>query len=477
MVPAPRCGTWASMLGRLLARTPPSPPSRPSEAGKPGAAAAMLATPPFQLYPPRSRAGLDPNQPDQFVPRIMALRKAFMSQPRVARHGSLQLLELDQIRQRFGRRWPELRAKVWGILEAALARELGPDEAYVAASETLIYILRIGLIRGEVERHGQLMAAEVTERLCGAVPGGVAVRLRTMPFDFDHGLSGVASFGQLRNRIEAQGQALDDAELRLFLDHVEQLRPLFWPTIHLRKRLVSGYQLIPMIMEADGRITRLDELCGASLHGVFDAECDNWSVQQVGRILDARCSGRRHAPVLVSIHYETLAAMRLREPFLILCRQLPRISSRLLLFEIIDLPPGLPQARVRDLAAYLQPFCLTMVARLRPDAIVADHLHHSGIRAVSLRGRDLDPDRPESLQRLAMLADVGRAMTLRSLLIDVPSSRLAHLALRAGIAHLNGDGFMPPVAQPGRVFSLPRPFAPSRPKLTLELGIRQLPPN
>ena len=37
--------------------------------------------------------------------------------------------------------------------------------------------------RREVERHGELLAAEVTARLCGTLPGGAIVRVTTLPFD------------------------------------------------------------------------------------------------------------------------------------------------------------------------------------------------------------------------------------------------------------------------------------------------------
>jgi hypothetical protein len=57
---------------------------------------------------------------------------------------SLQILDFDQIRLRFGRRWPGLRQKVLGIVEAAVQREIGKDDLYVAVSETLLYLFRSG---------------------------------------------------------------------------------------------------------------------------------------------------------------------------------------------------------------------------------------------------------------------------------------------------------------------------------------------
>jgi hypothetical protein len=104
-------------------------------------------------------------------------------------------------------------------------------------------------------------------------------------FDFNHGLAGIASFEQLRNRVEAFGKALDDRELRLFLDNVGRLEPLFRPTIHFRKGLVSAYHLAPLLHEPEGRLVPVASLCPSSFNGVFDAETDNWVIQQAAAAL------------------------------------------------------------------------------------------------------------------------------------------------------------------------------------------------
>jgi hypothetical protein len=435
------------------------------------------------LYPPRTRAGLDPTKREEFLERLSALRRAYLAQAPSARASSLQIIDLDQIRRRFGTRWAQVREKALGIVESGLQREMGRDDAYVAVTETLFYLFRVGVARQDADRRARLLAADMTERLCGAIPGGVAVRLKTAPFDFAHGLAGIASFEQLRTRIEAFSRTLDDRELRLFLDNVDRAQPWFRPTIHLRKGLVSAYHLTPMLAPAPGgepgggpggeaaaKLRPLASLCPESLNGVFDAETDNWSIQQAASLLPGRGGGRgtggRAAMLLVPVRYETLAAMRFREPFLTLCRQLPRSSGRRLLFELLDLPPGLPQSRVRELMAYLKPFCLGMVARLPHDVIYAEHLVSSGIVGLSADLGGLDPEASATRETLHMLAEAARAQRMRSLLVAASSVRLCHHALRAGIDQLNGDAFMPMTAQAGRSIlagrpARPRPAAPA----------------
>ena len=263
--------------------------SRFSQQGPPPAAGAdpvaAPSGPEFTLYPPRTRVGLDPSRREEFIERVAGLRRAYLAQPAASAMSSLQILDIDQMRLRFGRRWPGLRPKVLSIVEAAIQREVGKDDLYVAVSETIFHLFRVGLKRRDAERRGRLLAAEVTERLCGTVPGGVAVRMKTVGFDFNHGLAGIASFEQLRNRVEAFGKALDDRELRLFLDNVGRLEPLFRPTIHFRKGLVSAYHLAPLLRTPNGRLAPVSTLCPDSFNGVFDAETDNWVVQQAAAAL------------------------------------------------------------------------------------------------------------------------------------------------------------------------------------------------
>ena len=116
------------------------------------------------------------------------------------------------------------------------------------------------------------------------------------------------------------------------------------------------------------------------------------------------------------------------------------------------MPPGLPQSRVRELMAYLKPFCLALVARLPHDAIFAEHLVSTGVRGLSLDLGELDPEGPATRDIIHMLVESARAQRMRSLAVSATAVRACHLAVKAGVDQLNGDAFMLPVRQPGRVF-------------------------
>lgn len=388
----------------------------------------------FALHPPRTGHGLDPTRRDLFGERLEELRRRADPRRGQPAESCLQLVDLEQIRLRFGRRWTELREKAFQYVEHALARGLGEHDLYLVASEDRIYLLCTGLPREEAELRARLIAAAVTERLCGAAPGGVAVRVRTLPGGLDALLAGVTGPGLLEERIEA---ALGDAE-RLELESLGTVRAAMaaaWqPVLAPARGMVGAYRLEPVLPDGS-----LDRRRPASASEMFDMEVDHWAVETAAAALPATAARGRKALLVVPVHYATLAAIRLREPYCRACRQLPRNSARRLLFEVQDLPAGIVQARLRELMAYLRPFCAGILMRLPlPDA---GHLAETGIAGVTL----LDPDGSHGPD----FAASARRYGLRSFLFGVSSPAACQRALRSGIDYLAGDGFMPALSRPG----------------------------
>ena len=132
---------------------------------------------------PGGRHRLDPGRPELFRERLEELRAL---QQRAGGHpdsGCVQMLDLEQVRLRFGRRWPALRDKALQFVVAALERALGDQDRYLLADGDRIHLLCSGLPHEDVRRRAQLLAGAITERLCGINPGGAGVRVRSAPVD------------------------------------------------------------------------------------------------------------------------------------------------------------------------------------------------------------------------------------------------------------------------------------------------------
>jgi len=435
----------AERIGSFLQRSAPAVEATTGEA-------------PFALWPPRTRRGLDPKRLDGFARAIETFLRAHRAGPDHRRRGAVHFLSFEMLRQRFGNRWPGLREKALQIVETSLDRALGKDDLYVVVDETTVLLLVTGLTRGEAEIRLALVAGEITGRLCGTVPWGAALSLRTMPCDLDRLLAGVAGLRQLLERIEAAGRQADNDEMSRFVTAKPGLVTAFVPVLRVRKSMVSAYRTIVQHDDGARRTPAADLLDGGSINGVFDAEIDRWCLERIAERL-AQGRGRRHrAVVIVPVHYETLATRRFRDDYLTVCRKLPPSSARRLIVEIVDLPSGLVQARSRDLLAYVRPFVLALSVRVAAPDAPLDQLDGAGALLVSVAApRPAGPDgaggagAPDRVATLRGFVEGASALRLRTHVLGCATPGDCQVAVRAGVDLVDGEGLLPPVQTMDRV--------------------------
>jgi hypothetical protein len=376
---------------------------------------------------------------DGFAQRVERCRAAARAGSPAGLSACLQLFDLGRMRARVGWRWEALRPRAVGLLQASLEQELAPDDLVVDDGALRLFVVRAAGDRRQIERHGELLAAEVTARLCGTIPGGAIIRVASLPFDPDRALAGAASPAEVLDRVDRAWRQPEPGASDPIAPVPLEAR--FRPVLHLRKRLVSAYLLVA---------TTRDEVDDPAPEAAWGEALDGWTLQQAAEAL--RAPRRPGEPALIApVHYASLASRRPRELLMQACRELPPRSSRQLVFELCQLPPDLPQARARELLGYLHPFCVALLVRLPRLDVGIEHLLGTGARGVSVAVPDANPG--EALAPvLTTLAGTARVHGLRSMLVDLAEPRLCRLAAAAGIDHVCGDGLMPPLRRPGRAF-------------------------
>lgn len=381
---------------------------------------------------------------DEMALHIERLRAAAHAWPPAERHFSLQHFDLARLKARLGPRWPELRQRAIALLQSGLARHAGPDDLQLDDGDTGYFAIRAAPERGQIERQAGLLAAEVTARLCGTIPGGAIIRVTTLPLDPDWAFAGLGSAAHLVERLgefARGGSAIPAAMSSLPGD----LRAGFRPILQLRKRLVSAYRLTPRL---GGRCQE------AALAAASPLALDSWAMHQVLELLQEPPQLRDPA-LVVPVHYPTLATMGARETYSQLGRQLPQRSRRQLIIEVLDLPEGLARARVQELLSHLRPLCLALVVRVPRLPSAIEHLLGCGVYGLSVAANW--PVADTSMQgALTTLAGSARIAGMRSMLVDVPNPGLCRTAHAAGIDHVCGDLLMPPLTRLGRAFIVSR---------------------
>jgi GGDEF domain-containing protein len=427
-------------------------------------AAAAPALSGWQPYPPRSAAGLDPLEPRRFAERVETLRRHHRSLPERRGRGGVFLLDLDELRRRFAGRWVQAREKAYKIVEAAISRRLGPNDLYLALPKERFVLLLTDIERAAAERLARRIAGEITDRLCGMMPGGVACRASGTALDLVGDLDGVADLAALEALLETATAPTDGRAEMAITAFVAKHEQRYAPVVNVAKRLVS----IQALSAASPAVVAGSPPAGEAAA----AARDRWLVAAATRLLET--SGFR-AAVLIQLRYPTLASMRHREPLMLTCRRLPVAARRRLLIELVDLPSTLPQARVRELVSYLKPFTVGVFVRLdlatlageRTGARVAHPATDVQLAGTGIAGLSLDVAAAATIDAagagsclsagpLAALAAAARRLGLRSLCHVGADRRLCRAALISGIDHLTGAALLPPTSRPARVIALDR---------------------
>lgn len=405
----------------------------------------------FELYPPRTPKGLNPKNVGEFGKRLAAFRKTHMSHEDSRYKGSLQILDLETVALRFGKRWLGIREKAFRHIEACVAKRSGPDDVYVCEDEKRVLLMMTGVERSEAELRGMRIASDITERLCGVIPGGVAVRFKTMLFDFDIGLDGVTGLAELQKRIRTFNDTADSAEVKLFQDTLPDLRMLYQPTLDTKTGKIYIYHGAPRVQDKEGQVLPIDVVCPHSINGVFDAEVDKWCLKHAEAYLDPQALAADAPMIVVPVRYETLATMRHREPYMAICRKLPAVSADQLIFEVIGLPASMPQARIRELVAYLKPFCNHLVARISHEVLFAENLTNCSVSTLSLLIENLDEESESTSELLSKIKALAAPLGMRVLLTEAWSVKFCQMAFKAGIDQINGPAFMKAAPRPGGI--------------------------
>lgn len=86
--------------------------------------------------------------------------------------GTVQVVDLDNIRKRFGTRWPEMQAGVHRIADACIQKRLDPGDRFARIGDDG-YVVQFGhLSRSQVAAKVAEIAEEVTRLACGTQVSG-----------------------------------------------------------------------------------------------------------------------------------------------------------------------------------------------------------------------------------------------------------------------------------------------------------------
>ncbi len=349
--------------------------------------------------------------------------------------GCVYVIGLDDVRAQMGERWDKRKETVWARLEILLSHKLGQTDCFLQLDELSFLVsmptameeeAQVFCLRIAHDLHHSLLGCCETEKLClaracalegdkivsapiaGPALQSLAVRAGLAP----PGISGATLPGDaLTPRASPQ-------------PFVQNFTP-FWDA---QKQAITSYR------------------SSACLNPASDPRFDTHFKQELSQTLAcisgaAGCLSRHLAlgervMVWLPMSYEILTSPIGRMEIAGLSRGLSAELRPYLVFEICDLPQGVPQSRLTELVGSLRPFCRGVAACLSaPPASYGPYLS-AGLLGIglSLAGAD---GRDAAVQMLG-LSRAATRQHIASYALNISDKELLQTARTLGINLLSG---------------------------------------
>ncbi len=155
------------------------------------------------------------------------------------------------------------------------------------------------------------------------------------------------------------------------------------------------------------------------------------------------------------VSFETLSAPLGRMEFTRLCRGIPSAYRPYVTFLLTDVPLGVAQSRLSDLAMLLRPFGRT-IASVASGCRNFNAYQGHGLYALALDLSNADAKSPMIINDIVHIATAARNARMLSMVYGISAPAIVNQAIAAEIQLLQGAAIAPPTEMPKRMTHLPR---------------------
>jgi hypothetical protein len=156
----------------------------------------------------------------------------------------------------------------------------------------------------------------------------------------------------------------------------------------------------------------------------------------------------------VPISYESLTAPIARMEYVSACRQLPCDLRPYLVFEISDMPVGVPHSRIIDLVGSFQSFGRGVIAQVPIHSVQQQAYEGTGLLGLGYALPQIVRSFPAlEAERLCTTA---KRLGINTFLDNVSTEEALYFAIDAGVQWMSGPVIAAPVAEPKPMSSLRR---------------------
>lgn len=365
--------------------------------------------------------------------------------------GSIQLLGMEQIKQRLGEHWSAVADIAFRIAEQTIQRHISAQDAYQRHGREAFVLCFASPDKAHAEAKTNVIAEEIAALLSRQTPN-IAVRVdhtvaEVKWADIDKG--GADSIADMIARELRQVREKAESSARAWrneLLHAAGIR--FGPIWHPPGNIVTGYRTV--LSEQTGaqalnRLTGLttpDEL-KRTLH-----ELDCLIVGRAIRSVDRLLHAGGMAQVLVSVNFNSLSSRVTREKYLNLCREIPEHCKRFLLFEVLGAPNGTPISRLVEIALALKPYGHGVLVEPPSSGNQLQELASVGLFGLSVDAKSLPRNVDQAATGLGRLVSAATSLNLKVFVHGADTVGMLDAARKARVDYADGRAISLPLVEP-----------------------------
>lgn len=368
--------------------------------------------------------------------------------------GKVNLIALDAIVERLGKRWPVRRDQIYDHVDRTLQRHLGLQGYYVRISETDFLICQPELSRFCGQAACLRYLREILTYFIGAAVQadqcvhqvtkistheiqGEQVDARQAEQAEARELAASAASAKEAQQARAVNQwspfvASDGRELRV----TATLEPVF----ELKAFGRIGFRMARRVV-ATGTEEELTPAMVANLSRADIVRIDLATVARGADRLRADVSGEQQPSLIVPVSFTSLSAQRGRTEIVKMLNEASGLVKQGVICEISDIE-GVPQGALLSAASLIRPFSLFVVGRLNvapPTSSTLAQLKGAGLQALSV---ECPPRQSETefMDWAKATIDAAKQVSKSVLVYQAGSSRDAGLAGLLGATHASVRG-------------------------------------
>lgn len=373
---------------------------------------------------------------------------AILSQHQASVENRVFIIDLERCREKFGDGWARAREKVQETIRGILTARLGKQDMFLHRDDDTFLVVFGVINQQEAQIKCTIIGEEILQRLFGRQPLVDLIDIKTVTVEEngDINLKPLPRIDALlEDVVQHIGNHRPSASLRT--DDIaaptkglglQDLRFIFRPMLAVRSNVVSTFLCIP-IQVLKGRVCVSGyEVLGERAQPREYMELDLATMSKVRTELDRLGKRGEKALLCLPVHFETLADSRRR--FEYVNKFLTKTTSRngQIIFEIIGLPEGIPQARLIDLVSPLRANSRAVIARFTPEHRKFPAYRTAGLHAVGIDIYSTLKRENLLMREIDKFAQSASSNSLKSYVLGVRKVSLYTAAVTAGFAYAAG---------------------------------------